>query len=313
MITISSLYVGVDVSKKYLDIYIYPTGKRLKINNSIDGIQLLITELKQYQVAQVACESTGGYEKLLVRVLQKSSYDVWIIDPRRIKGFIIASGCKTKTDKIDAQKIAEFASKNIQGYVAIKKTDNEQVLQSFVNRKTDLTRFLSVEKVRLQHPSHELSIVSVKRHIIFLKKEIKKLDAQIVECVNADTALEKKAKILQSIPGIGQSTAALFIAFLPELGQLNKNEISALVGVCPYNNESGSYTGKRYIYGGRVIPRNSLYMCALTSIKYYAPLKKFYNHLIAQQKPFKVAIVAVMHKIIMIANSLLKKDELCKA
>jgi transposase len=313
MITVSSLYVGIDVSKKYLDIYIYPTGKRLKINNSEDDIQLFIKELKQYQVTQIACESTGGYEKLLVNVLQKSSYDVWIIDPRRIKGFIVASGCKTKTDKIDAQKIAEFASKNIQGYVAIRKTDNEQILQSFINRKADLTRHLSTEKTRLKHPAHELSIRSIKIHINFLKKEIKKIDGQITECVKNDTRLNKKAEALQSIPGIGQSTAALLVAFLPELGQLKNSEISSLVGVCPFNRESGSYSGKRYIHGGRVIPRNALYMCALTSIKYYAPLKKFYDHLIVQQKPFKVAIVAVMHKLIIIANALLKKDELCKA
>lgn len=313
MITLSSVYVGIDVSKNNLDVYIYPIGKRFKVDNSTIGISILIKELMQYQCVQVACEATGGYEQLLVQCLQKSSYDTWIIDPRRIKGFIVSMGCKVKTDKIDAQKIAEFASTNIQKYVAIQKTDNECILQSLVNRKIDLTKFLSAEKTRLKHPSHKSSIHSIKKFITILQNEVKEIDLQIAQCVNDDERLEKKSKTLQSIPGIGQTTAALLIAFLPELGKLNKREISALIGVCPYNRESGSHIGKRYINGGRMIPRNALYMCALTTIKYHLPLKKFYDHLRGKQKPFKVAMVAIMHKMIMIANALLKKDELCKA
>src|SRR4029077_18535479 len=116
-----------------------------------------------YNVKQIACEATGGYEKLLTKLLQKNSYDCWIIDPRRIKGFIVASGCKAKTDKIDAQKIAEFASKNSPDYEAIKKTNNEELLQSLVNRKSDLTNYLASEKVRLKHPSHELYVASINK------------------------------------------------------------------------------------------------------------------------------------------------------
>ena len=123
----------------------------------------------------------------------------------------------------------------------------------------------------------------------------------------------KKSDLLVSIPGIGKATAALLISFVPELGKINNQQISALVGVCPYTRESGNYKGKRFIQAGRVVPRNALYMCALTTIKYHLPLKDFYNRLIANKKPFKVAIVAIMRKLIVIANSILKKGELCKA
>lgn len=261
---------------------------------------------------QVACEATGDYEKLLIKLLQDSSYNSWIVDPRRIKGFIISTGCKSKTDKIDAKKIAEFAAKNSPNYEAIRKSYNQEVLQAFVNRKADLTQYLSSEKTRLKHPSHELSIKSIKKSMTFLEKEIKSIDEKISELIKSDDALIKKVKLLESIPGIGKATAALLVSFVPELGQLSNNKISSLIGLCPYNRESGNYNGKRFIRGGRMIPRNALYMCALTTIKYHLPLKEFYNRLRENKKPFKVAMVAIMRKLIIIANVILKKGELCK-
>ena len=313
MTNVSSLYVGVDVSKKYLDIYIYPIEKIFKISNSDSDIKQFIKVLSEYPVKKVVCESTGGYEKPLVKLLQNADYDTWIVDPRRIKGFITAKGCKSKTDKIDAQKIAEFASQNFQDYVAIKKTEIDENLQALINRKMDLILFLAAEKTRLNHPSHALSKISIQAFITIFNQEIEMIDLLIDECIQNDIKLQKKIEILESIPGIGKSSAALFVAFIPELGTIDKRKISSLVGVCPLNNDSGSYSGKRFIRGGRNTPRKALYMCALTSIKYYEPLKRFYNLLRNKNKPFKVAIVAVMHKLIMIANVLLAKGELCKA
>ena len=312
MKSISKVYVGVDVSKGNLDTYIYPLGKLFKIANTEVEIKRLIKELSKYDVAQIASEATGGYEKLLAKILRKNSYNLWIIDPRRIRGFIIASGCKCKTDKIDAQKIAEFAYKNYKDYEPIIKTENQEKLQALVNRKNDLTKFLMTEKTRLKHPSHSLHLSSIKKLIKTLEREIKTIDQQIQSLIKGDKELYKKANFLESIPGIGKASAAMLLSFVPELGRLSNSKISALVGVCPYDNESGKYKGKRFIRGGRIIPRNMLYMCALTTIKYHLPLKVFYNRLKAKQKPFKVAIVAIMHKIIIIANSLLKKGELCR-
>ncbi len=312
MTNVSKVYIGVDVSKNKLDIYIHPLGKFFKIANTEEEITKLIKELAKYDVAQVACEATGGYEKMLSQILKNNLYNIWIVDPRRIKDFIIASGCKTKTDKIDAQKIAEFATKNSRGYETFYKTKNEDKLLALVNRKGDLTKFLAAEKTRLKHPSHTLYLASIKKLIKTLESEIKIIDKQIQNLIQQDDDLNTKSKFLESIPGIGKASAATLLSFVPELGKLSNRKISALVGVCPYDNESGKYKGKKYIRGGRITPRNTLYMCALTTIKYNLIFKNFYDRLIANKKPFKVAIVAVMHKLIILANSLLKKGELCK-
>lgn len=311
MKNITKVYIGVDISKNNLDIYIHPIGRLFKIANSATEIKKFVKELATYDIAQIACEATGGYEKLLAQLLKKNSYNLWIIDPRRIKGFIVASGCKSKTDKIDAQKIAEFASKNSPSYTAITRDENNDKLRAFANRKNDLIKFLAVEKTRLKHPSHALCVSSIKKLIKTLERAITAIDLEIEKLIQHDENLNTKSRYLLSIPGIGKASAAVLLSFVPELGELSNKKISALVGVCPYDNESGKHKGKKFIRGGRMTPRNMLYMCALTTIKYHLPLKKFYDRLIANKKPFKIAIVAVMHKLITIANALLKKKELC--
>lgn len=311
MKNLSEVHVGVDISKNNLDIFVYPIGKRFSIENSKDEIDKFAKQLAEYKVLKIACEATGGYEKQLQQSLSKHSYHVWVIDPRRIKGFIIASGCKSKTDKIDAQKIAEFSAKNTSSYEPIVKTENQSKLQALSNRKGDLLKFLVAEKTRLQHPSHVLSIANIKKVIAFLEKEIKSIDLLVQEQIKQDVDLSVKSTYLESIPGIGKASAAVLLSFVPELGKLSNKQIAAITGLCPYDHSSGKYNGKKFIRGGRIVPRNALYMCALSAIKHYLPLKTFYNRLIANNKPFKVAIVAVMHKLIIIANTILRKEVLC--
>lgn len=313
MNNVSKVYIGVDISKNHLDFHVYPTGKSCRIKNEKREVQKFVNELGEYEIANIGCEATGGYEKLLAKTLKQNSYPLWVVDPRRIKGFITASGCKSKTDKIDAKKIAQFVSQNSQSYDQIVKTDNEEQLQAAINRKQDLTQFLSAEKTRLQHPSHALYVPSIKKMIKYLEAAIKSIEQQIEKLITQDDVLKQKARILESIPGIGKASAAILLSFLPELGKIGDNQIAALAGVCPYDNESGSHKGKKFIRGGRMIPRNALYMCALAAIKYNPVLKSFYDRLRANNKPFKVAIVAVMRKLLLLANTLLKKDELYKA
>jgi len=313
MVNISEVVIGVDVSKHSLDIFIKPIGLAFKIANSKQEILQFIEQLKEHQVKQIACEATGGYEKPLIKLLKKHSYAYRVIDPRRVKGFIIAKGGKAKTDKIDAQRIAEFAASDFQEYVTISKTLNEEKLQALVDRKADLVHYLAAEKTRLKHPSHELSASSIKKFMTTLEKEIKQIEKQVSKHVKDDESINKKVALLESIPGIGKATAALLVSHMPELGLVTNSQISALLGVCPYNRESGNYKGKSFMRGGRMVPRNTLYTCALTTIKYHLPLKAFYDRLIANKKPFKVAIVAVMRKLIVLANTILKKGEPCKA
>ena len=277
MSTLSQVFIGVDISKNSLDIFIHPLGLSHKIDNTKKAISAFVEQLSEYHVVQTVCEATGGYEKPLVQVLQKNSYDCWVVDPRRIKGFITATGCKAKTDKIDAQRIAEFAVQYALEYTIIKKSRNEEILQALVSRKGDLTQYLASEKARLKHPAHELSTTSIEKMIAILEQAIKDIDHQIEKHLLRDDELSKKVDLLTSIPGIGKATAALLVSSIPELGQLPNNKIAALTGLCPYTRESGLFKGKRFIRGGRMAPRNALYMCALTTIKYHLPLKEFYD------------------------------------
>lgn len=312
MTKLTKVFIGVDVAKNSLDINIYPLKKCFKINNTEHDIKQFIQELAKYNIQQIACEATGGYEKTLKNVLTNHSYSLWIVDPKRVKAFILASGCKSKTDKIDAQKIAEFAYKNNKEYKSFSKDKDQEKMQALVNRRGDLVEFAAMEKTRLQHPSHESAISSIEKLIKILEKEIRKIDQQISDLIESNESLSQKAKILKSIPGFGPVAISTLLSFVIELGELSNSKISALLGVCPYDNESGKYKGRKFIRGGRAAPRKVLYMCALSAIRLNPVLKSFYERLISAGKCFKVAIVAVMHKLIIIANSILKKGELCK-
>jgi transposase len=312
MKNIAEVYCGVDVSKAHFDIYLYPSGKALRIANEQADIEKFATEhLAQQNIKRITCEATGGYEDLLKSTLKGHGYVVWVVDPKRIKAFRVASGCKSKSDKIDAKKIAEFSVKNSPDYESVEKTENQKILHSLITRKQDLKKMQAEEKTRLKHPIHQPSKASIKKIIGFFEQEIKTLEQQIIAIVKQDQELRERVRLLVSIPGIGFASAALLISSLPELGKLNKKEIAALAGVAPYENSSGVFNGKRYIRGGRKVPRNALYMCALTCIKYNLPLREFYDRLKGAKKVFKVAIVAVMRKLIIIANAVLKKGQLC--
>lgn len=312
MDNISKVFIGVDVSKDTLDIHINPIGKTYKIGNNQKEIKKFIRGLKEFAVDAIGCESTGGYEKLLKELLKDKLYDLWIIDPRRIKAHMVSRGYRNKTDKIDAKNIAEFVFINHQDYEVIHKTDEQEKLQALVNRKNDLIKIRATEKTRLKHPSHSFSHPNIIKFIKVLDLEIKTLERQIDKLIINSDELSMKVKRLVSIPGIGKFTAGLLASFIPELGKLSNRKISALIGLCPYENESGKYRGKKFIKGGRSIPRKALYMCALTTIKYKYGLKQFYDHLRSNNKPFKIAIVAVMRKLLTLANALLKKSEFYK-
>jgi transposase len=309
MQNIPQVFIGVDVSKDTLDIHINPIGKAFKICNNEEAINKFIKTLNKSAIGGIGCEATGGYEILLRKLLRKELFNLWVIDPRRIKGFMISKSCRSKTDKVDAKHIAEFVSTNYQDYKIIEKPEEVELVQALVNRKNDLIKFRASEKARLKHPSHMLCQNSIEKVMKVIDEEIKALDLQIDKILAGNDELSMKIKRLTSIPGIGKSTAALLVSFVPELGKLSNAKISGLIGLCPYENESGKYKGKKFIKGGRAIPRKSLYMCALTAIKFDNVMKGLYDRLRKNKKPFKVAMVAVMHKMMIIGNSLLKRSE----
>lgn len=310
MINITKVHLGVDVSKNTLDLYY--KGLHHQIKNSEEAVRAFFSTLNRDTIASIVCEATGGYEKTLARVLREYELNLWVVDPRRIKGFIVSTGCKSKTDKIDAKKITEFAAQNSCEYITIQKSEYHDQLRSLNDRRNDLIKFLAAEKTRLKHPSHELSIPSIKRMVEVLNKEIKEIELAIKNLIQQDDILKNKSDLLETIPGIGKASAITLLTAVPELGSLGNKKVSALIGLCPFDRQSGRYKGKSFIAGGRAAPRKMLYMCALTTIKYNFALKAFYDRLIEKGKPFKVAIVAVMHKLIILANTILKKGQPCK-
>lgn len=307
METLTKIYVGVDVSKLKLDVHLHPIGKAISFDNSKEGIKNLIEMLLDHDVEQIACESTGGYEDLMLKMLRKAGLNVWQVEPGRIKSFIRSKGKKAKTDSIDARMISIFASQEVQEHGFVEQGENHTMLKDLVKRKGDLAAMITMEKLRLKHPNHFFCKPKIQEHIEFMEEQVLELKNEILDLIDKDNILCEKAGIVESVPGIGNGTAAMLLAEMPELGNTTNKKIAALVGVAPHTQQSGQYKGKAFISGGRATVRSALYMAALAAIQFNPAMKEFYCRLREiYKKPPKVALVAVMRKLITILNTMLK-------
>jgi transposase len=304
---ITNFFVGVDVSKNWLDVCLYPKDEFFRFANSTMGISKLLKILSSYTIEQIACESSGGYENLLLNLCADAGYNVRQVDPKRVKAFIISQGMKAKTDKIDARMIARFAVVQEPEYIKYKRSDNNDKIRALVRRKTDLTEIAAVEKKRLKGPTGYYCKEQITNHLAFINKEINELTTAIENLIAQDNEMKERKEILESIPGIGAATAAALIADMPELGKIENKQAAALLGVVPYTKQSGMYQGVETISGGRAAPRQALYMAALAATRYNPVMKNFYNRLRSSGKKPKVAVVAVMNKLIVTSNAMLKK------
>ena len=306
MINVAKIFVGVDVSKDHLDVYITHVDKSMRFKNSDTGYKKLIAELLQHDVQVVAFESTGGYEAKMARVLEKADFQIWLIDPSRIKAFIRSEGVKAKTDAIDAKMIALFASQKNRNYISKKFSDEHVDLRALAKRKEVLTTIIATEKKRFKQPIQtEYCKQMIQDHIEFMEQQKGKLEQKIKALISKNDDWKEKSSMIQSIPGVGEGTATILISHMPELGEIENKQIAALIGVAPYTQQSGSYSGAASIYGGRSMPRWYLYMATLTGVRYNPVLKEFYNKLRNAGKPAKVALVACMNKLIGIINTML--------
>ena len=311
MENIPQVHVGVDVSKSRLDVHIYPLEKHFSVANSANGIESLISQLSGYEVQRAAYESSGGYQKMLHRKLKQAKFKVWEVDPKRVKYFIASEGVRAKTDKIDARMIARFSAQKPHERQEIPTPDSSDELRALVKRRSDLIEMKATEQKRLNHPAQIHCGPKIKKHIHFLEKQIEEIDEEIGLIVNKDKNLQRKCEILASMPGIGQKTAQILAVELPELGTLQNPQIASLIGVAPYVNQSGNYKGVASIREGRPIPRKGLYMCALSACHSKDNVfQRFFNRLIGKGKAAKVALVALMRKMIVTLNALVRKDEL---
>lgn len=306
----SVFYVGVDVSKLSLDFYFQ--GKVQTVDNKPSGHRSLVNWLKKQKSIQVVCEATGGYERRFVQVLIEEKIAVSIIQPGRIRQFAKASGILAKTDAIDAEVITRFAE-TFQPRAAV----IHQLESLKINELCTYRSQLQEKRVQIQNQLEhvDLSFISKSLHQILrcLDRQIKKLDNQIDVLMKEHPNLQEKFSRMIQIQGVGRQTALTVLAFFPEIGSLSKRQTAALAGLAPYNHDSGLHRGSRSIKGGRRKLRTALYMAALTASRYNPILRTFYQHLIAKGKKPKVALTALMRKLIVVLNATIKNPNLILA
>lgn len=294
--------IGIDISKDKLDIYCSQTKRYWNVSNSAEHIGTLTKELSDLKPDFIVFEPSGGYERLLVTMLACQGLEFSRVNARQIRDYAKACGRLAKTDKLDAQILAQYGLK-MNPRKTILPTPVQQTLQIYGLRRRQLVDMLKAEKQHLAQYSHQGIIKDLKKHLESLEQSIDQLEKTMEALVQQDPTLVGSFKILTSVTGIGSVTALTFLSDLPELGHLNAKQIAALVGVAPQNYDSGNMRGQRHIQGGRQPSRNALYMATLSAIRYEPTLKAFYKKLRDQGKPAKVAIVAVMRKLIIWLNA----------
>jgi transposase len=300
------VYLGVDIAKSHLDAAIGEEKRRFS-NDTIGHRQLIKWVRQLSATVQVICESSGGYERGLVRALVGARIKVSLVQANRVRQFARAAGILAKTDRIDAEVLREFG-KVMQPQTVTAATLEQEHLRELESQRRHLTHLLVMEQNRGARVS-DASVQRLNRSLINqIKKQIEKLDLLIKEHIEQSPGLSAKAEKLTSIKGVGLRTAALLLAQMPELGQLNRREVAALVGVAPFNRDSGKMRGKRAIYGGRRFVRHGLYMAALVAARHNPILRNFYVRLRAAGKPAKLALTATMRKLLIVLNSALKTD-----
>jgi transposase len=300
----TKVYVGVDVSKAYLDVYIHPTGQTLKVSNDEMGIQQFIDLLIKQPAALIVLEATGGYEKTIARALEKTKQPISVVNPRRVRDFAKALGQLAKTDKIDSHVLALFAEK-IQPTPRPLKSLNQQALADLKARRKQLVDMITMEKNRLDKANSSIR-KGIEKTIKFLEKELKAIDEKLSEAIQEDPEFSRKDKMLRDIKGVGPVLSITLLADLSELGELNHKKIAALVGVAPFNRDSGTFTGGKTVWGGRGSVRSALYMATLAATRFNPQIKMFYERLCKAGKAKKVALTACMHKLLIIMNAIIK-------
>lgn len=295
-------YVGIDVSKDKLDIFIRPDGRHFVIENETSCLKELSKELQKLNPELIAMESTGGYEKELVKALVESKLKVSVINPKLIKDFSRSGGARAKTDKLDSALIAHYAEVHKPREIILSSDNND-----LVTRRRQLIDIKIAESNRLKQAKGVIA-EDITKHLEWLDERLKEIDNQLNEQIEQSEKLKHNREIMISIPGVGKVLTSTLLLQLPELGKFSGKKISALVGLAPYNRDSGKLKGQMTIYGGRKEIRSALYMPAWVAVKHNPVIKSFYERLIAKGKKPKVAITACMHKLLLIINSLIKKN-----
>ena len=304
-------HIGIDVSKRFLEVAVHESQFHYHCPNQASAFGPLLAELIALRPARIVVEATGGLEKPVVAALHAAGLPVVVINPRQVRAFAKAIGQLAKTDRLDAGVLAHFAAAIKPPLRPLKSTD-EQELEALMGRRAQLIEMLVAEKNRRNSATSDVVRETIKEHIDWLEDRIAELDEQLQARLVSSTAWQNKDAILQSVPGIGRVVSFSLLAELPELGTLNRQRISKLVGVAPLNCDSGQQRGRRHIFGGRARVRSMLYMATFTALRFNPVIKEFYQRLVAKGKPYKVAITACMRKLLSIINLMVRNQTLWK-
>jgi transposase len=303
----SPIYVGIDVSKDTLEVAKLGKKPTEQFANTKRGIAKLVRYLKQGKPKLIVVEATGGYEETVVWALFAVGLPVALVSPQRVRQYARAKGLLAKTDQLDAYILADFG-KNIQPRLFVGKSQERRRLSALVGRRSHLKDMHQPQKNRLRSSADE-DKSSVKRSIAILKAELKDLEAQIQAFLKAHEDLGEQEKLLRTTKSVGPVTAATLLADLPELGQLDRKQVAALVGVAPMNKDSGKKRGYRKTKGGRPDVRNVLYMSTLNGIQHNPIIQAQYEQLVKRGKEKKVAITACMRKMLVILNAMMRDQQ----
>lgn len=302
-------FVGIDVSKERLDGMSRPARERWEETNDERGISQTVERLKALRPTVVVLEATGGYEGPLASSLAVAGIPVAVVNPRQVRDFAKATGTLAKTDRIDAEVLARFAEA-VRPEPREVPTVVQQVLAATRARRQQLMEMLVAENNRLAAlpPAADRVRKGLTRHIRWLEKELDSADSDLANQIEHSPLWRARDELYRSVPGIGPQTSRAVIASLPELGRLNRRQVAALVGVAPFNRDSGNFKGKRSTWGGRAEVRTALYMAALVGTRRNPILRDLYQRLLGRGKPKKVALVACMRKLLLTLNAMAKTN-----
>jgi transposase len=301
----SPLFVGIDVAKAHLDIAVRPTGEQWRAPHDDPGITALVARLVELTPTLVVLEATGGREVGLVAALVAAGVPVAVVNPRQVRRFAQAVGQLAKTDALDAQLLARFADL-VRPSPRPLPDPQAQALSALLARRSQVVAMITAERQRFGTAVPAVQ-VRIRAHLHWLEAELADINAQLHDAVQASPAWREREDLLRSVPGIGPTTAFTLLADLPELGTVGRKAIAALVGVAPLACDSGTLRGRRLVWGGRARVRSVLYMATLVATRHNPVIRACYTKLCAAGKPKKVALVACMHKLLLILNAILRQ------
>ena len=301
----STLCIGIDVSQDWLDLTAHPAVQPRRFKTTPDGLRSLVEHCRDAQPRLIAFEASGGYERPLADTLTQAQLPFVILNPRNVRYHARSNGILAKTDRIDAAVIAQFVYRNdIQPKPA--PSPAEQTVRDLVTRRNQLVGDQTREQHQARHFSGA-SLASTERHLAYLKQEIAAVEQELRKVIAQDVSLRERAERLRSVPGVGETLAAVLVGAMPELGSLNRAAVGMLAGLAPHARDSGKREGKRFCWGGRAAVRTALYMPMLSAVQHNPVIRAFYQRLVDRGKPRKVALVACMRKMLTILNAILRE------